>query len=62
MRYGLAIANMGTIRNPRIQQRYFDEYKENEHGISVDIKLLAGQWVTVSKAAVIRWPIKEKEE
>jgi hypothetical protein len=66
MRYGIAIVELGKVRKighlPCTQQRYFDEYQEREDGLTVDVRLLVGEWKTVNRKAVIRWPIMEKEE
>ena len=55
MRYGIALVTLGN----RKHQRYFDEYKDDGNSVSIDVRLLNGEWKTVNRKAVVRWPIKE---
>lgn len=59
--YGIAIVNVGTDWKPRKHQRYFYEYEEDEQGLTVDVRLLAGKWVKVNRKAVVRWPVREDQ-
>ena len=55
--YGIAIFDNGKSKH----QRYFYEFEDDGESAVIDVRLLAGDWVTVNRKAVVRWPIQEAE-
>lgn len=65
IQYGIALVALTKSRRldqlPRIHQRYFDEYEENEQGLTIKVRLLNGEWKEVNRTAVVRWPVRERQ-